>query len=815
MVCALAALWAAYASSAETQTTPPAVVSIQVEPERITLHAASRQQQLLISAVDERGRAWDVTSVASISVVDDRIAIVAPPRAGESDGTGAIRGISDGQTEVVAGFAGHEVRVPLAVTGIDHYPPVHFGNDVVPILTKLGCNSGGCHGRAAGQNGFKLSVFGYDPNADYEAIVQQGRGRRVFPASPAASLILAKPAGGVPHGGGLRLKVDSLDYELVRQWITQGMPEGSTDAPTLVGLDVVPAQRVVAPGGRQQILATARYSDGSARDVSAASLFASNAALVADLSSPGLVQCGEVPGEAAITVNYMGQVASVAIRVPRPNAPDPYPELPVNNRIDELVWSKLRTMGLVPSEPVGDATFLRRLFLDTIGTLPSPEEVREFLSDASPDKRARWIDRVLARPEYADYWALIWSDILLVDREKLGERGAFELHRWLRRQFATNRPFDAWVRELLTATGNSARVGPVNFFRAADSPEVLARSVSQALLGVRVECAQCHHHPFERWSQDDFYGLASFFEGLQRQAVGPQRVLVFHAGYQESKIPGPNRAVPARPLGGEFLPEVRSRDPREVLAAWLTAADNPWFARLAANRLWKHYLGRGLVEPEDDLRTTNPATNPQLLDHLAQSLVAAKFDVQALTREILASRVYQLSSAPNETNVDDEQNFSRYYAKRLPAEVLLDAISAATGASEPFVGRPAGTRAIELWDNRLPSYFLEIFGRPERTSPCQCARSSEPTMAQALHLMNAHEVDAKVASPDGRVARLVAAGVSSDELAEELSLAALGQPLTAQTRAVAGKLFTEAPPLEAGQDFLWTLLNSYDFLFIR
>ena len=574
----------------------------------------------------------------------------------------------------------------------------------------------------------------------------------------------------MPHGGGRRIEVGSPDYVLLLEWLKQGMPFGGSDAPHVVGLRVSPAERILSLDADQQILATAVFSDGSLRDVTAAAGYASNADHVAEVDRLGRIRTGQAPGEAAITVHYMDQIAAVLVRVPRPGAPDPYPALPINNKIDELVGVKLKAMGFVASDLCDDATFLRRTYLNVLGTLPTPDEVRAFLSDKSPAKRKQLIDTVLDRPEYADYWALKWSDILLVNRDKIGDRGAFELHRWLRKQFAVNRPYDQWVSELITASGSSAKNGPVNFYRAALTNEDVTKAVSQAFLGIRLECAQCHHHPFEKWGQDDFYGLAGFFNGLQRKPKPGEGDLIFHAGFREMTMPLTNRPVATRPPGGVALNPASvaaDGDPRQQLADWMTKPDNPWFARLVVNRLWKHYLGRGLVEPEDDLRSTNPATNEPLLNYLATQLIADKFDLKAVTRLILNSRTYQLSSVPNATNRDDEQNYSHYRAKRLPAEVLLDALSSVTEVPESFPGRPRGTRAIELWDNRLPSYFLDIFGRSERTSPCACGQSREPTMAQCLHLMNAPEVEKKIASATGRVVRLLKDKAGEDKIVEE------------------------------------------------
>lgn len=788
------------------EQTPREIDDLLIEPAELTLGGANRQQMVLVSAKGTDGGLFDVSRRAELAIEDSAVAKVT---------SAGITGVADGRTMLRVVFAGVEAAVPVRVSGFDQYPPVHFANDVVPLFSKLGCNSGGCHGKASGQNGFKLSVFGFDPRADYDAIVKQARGRRLFPASPRHSLLLAKATASVPHGGGRRLAEDSLDYQLLHAWIAQSTPLGSDEAAQLVALRVSPTERVLTPRSEQQILATAVYSDGSLRDVTRAAAYTSNAPQVAETAPGGLVRTGQVPGEAAVTINYMGQVAAIAVQVPRSGTARGYTEPAVNNPIDELVWAKLGKMAMAPSEPAEDATFLRRLYLDAIGTLPTPDEVRAFLADGNPDKRNRWIDAVLERQEFADYWALKWADILLVDRDKLGERGAFELHRWLRDQFAHNRPYDQWVRELITATGHSGHEGPVNFYRAVRNPDELARTVSQAFLGVRLECAQCHHHPFEKWSQDDFYGMAGFFNGLTHKPIGGGRELVYHAGYRETRVPLFDRPAATRPLDGEVPPDLASTDPRVPLARWMTAPQNPWFARLIANRLWKQFLGRGLVDPEDDLRSTNPATNEPLLAYLAEQVVASGYDLKAVMRLIAGSRVYQLSSVPNETNWDDEQNFSHYYAKRLPAEVLLDAISQVTLSPETFPGRPPGTRAIELWDNRLPSYFLEIFGRPERNSPCECGRSSEPTIAQALHLMNAPEVQHKIGSPGGRVAQLVESGAEPGAIVQELCLAALGRPPREKELQVAHELFAAAGTRQAAEDFLWTLLNSYEFLFVQ
>ena len=806
------------AVGSDPQAPSSTIESLVVEPSEIVLHNANRRQQVLVTATDRDGRSTDATRDAEFVVDAPAIASVSQAK---------VQSIKDGSTSLLVKFGRREARVTVRVSGSNEIRPVHFANDIVPILSKLGCNSGGCHGKASGQNGFKLSVFGFDPEADRTAILKEGRGRRALPASPERSLILLKPTAQVPHGGGRRMAVDSPDHQLLLQWVTQGMPLGREDAPRVVALRASPNERVLGFQSQQQILATAEFSDGSLRDVTDAAAYTSNSGIAAEVDAHGLVRTGRVPGEAAITVQYMGQVAVVRVLVPRPTAATEFIKWPATMDIDRLVAAKLHKMQIEPSGIADDATFFRRLFLDTIGTLPKPDEVRAFLADPRDDKRRRAIDAVLARDEYADYWSLQWADVLLVNRDKLGDRGAFEFHHWLREQFARNRPYNEWVRELIVASGRSDEHGPVNFYRAVRTPEQLAESVSQAFLGVRVQCAQCHHHPFEKWSQSDFYGMAGFFNGLERKPVrtasDAKVELVYHGGYRETRMPLTDVVVPTRALGVADAASIGTdassvgHDPRVQLADWLTAPSNPWFARLVANRLWKHFLGRGLVEPEDDLRSTNPATNEPLLDWLAKQVVENRYDLKQVMRLILNSRVYQLAADPNETNREDEQNFSHHYVRRIPAEVLLDAISEVTGSPELFPGRPRGTRAIELWDNRLPSYFLDTFGRSERTSPCECGRSGEPTMAQALHLMNAPEVSAKVANSTGRVARLLRASppIADAALIEELTLVTLGRLPTEKERSVAQGLFANTARRDAAEDYLWTLLNSYDFLFVR
>lgn len=801
-------------SAAEPATAD--ATALQISPAVIQLDGQNRRQQLVVTATSPTGLHFDVTHLCEL--------VIRQPSVARIQGS-LVLGVTSGNTDLEIRYGGKQHTTQIVVTDLETYPAIDFQNDIMPLFSKRGCNSGGCHGKQSGQNGFKLSVFGFDAQADYGALLKEARGRRIFPAAPERSLLLRKAIGTVPHGGGARMPSGSLDAELLAQWIHQGMPWGSPNAPRVTRIEIDPAERVLQPDTEQQLRVTAIFDNGRQRDVTSEAAYTSNAELVAQTNQTGRIATGNRPGEAAITINYMGHVGAARMLIPRSQSDNEAVHPPIHNRIDELVLNKLDKLRITPSDLCDDATFFRRIHLHTLGSLPDPGELRSFLADNSSEKRRLAVDRVLERNEYTDYWTLKWADIMMVNAETLGERGAYALHTWLRQQFATNRPYDEWVRELLTASGNSGKYGPVNFFRGEQTKEDLTKTISQAFLGIRMDCAQCHHHPFEKWGQEDFYGMAGFFNGLEKKTLrdsnpydgAADRELVYHRGFQETQHPTTGVLVPMRAPGGPLITAkmVDDQDPRVFLADWATAHDNPYFARLVVNRIWKSFMGRALVEPEDDLRSTNPATNEPLFDYLAEQMVANEFDLKALMRMVMQSRTYQLSSQANETNRGDNQNFSHFVVKRLPAEVLLDAISKATGTADSFDGMPKGTRAIQLWDNRMPSYFLETFGRSERKSPCECAKSSEPTMAQALHLMNAPEIDAKISHPEGRLAALQAQTLSDEKLVEELCLAVLGRFPGDKEKRVAGTLFRDYPRPQAAEDFLWTLLNSYDFLFIR
>lgn len=781
---------------------------VSVQPPAIEISGRDRQQQLVVTGICADGSQMDLTHSAVIRVLDPSIATI---------DAALLSGLQEGETRIRIEAGNTVATIPLRVSNFRNYPPIHFEGDVLPLFSKLGCNSGGCHGKQSGQNGFRLSVFGFDPHADYDALVREGRGRRVFPGAIERSLIYTKATGISAHGGGQRLSTDSQDAQLFREWIRQGMPWGSEQTAKLEKITAYPDLRVLSPRSQQQLRVVATYSDGGTRDVTRAASYSSNETVISDCDSRGIIQTGKVAGEAAITISYMGFVDVSRIVIPQSSATVPVrPEWFMSaNPIDDLVWKKWQQLRIAPSELCDDVTFLRRVMVKTTGTVPRAEQVRAFIADSSASKRADVIERALASSEFTNYWTQRWSDILMVNSKSIGGRGAYVFHQWIRQQIRTNRPYNEWVYDIIVASGNSGQVGPANFYRGQRTAEDVTRTISQAFLGVRMDCTQCHHHPFEKWGQDDFYGLAGYFNGMTRQKLDENRDLVYHPGHKAISVPVVNRPVETRPLDGSPTTADDRTDPRPELATWVTSAENPFFSRLVANRLWKHLMGRGLVEPEDDLRETNPPTNPELLEHLAETLKKNDYDLRALMRHILSSTAFQLSSQSTDSNFNDDQAFSHYLVRRLPAEVMLDAICQVTGVPESYPGHPPGARAIELWDNQLPSYFLDTFGRSLRESPCECGSSGEPTMAQALHLLNAPEIEAKIQDDNGLVSALSESDYDVNELIEHVALATVNRLPTAREKKT-GTLLLQNPSRRQGlEDFLWVMMNSYDFLFVR
>ena len=780
----------------------------------VTLRRLDRLQVLLTGTIE--GRRVDLTRRAAFH--SEAPAVVAV------DDRGRITARGSGTSRVVAVLGDVVVDLTVRVEGSDARSRPTFERDIQPLLARLGCNSGPCHGKASGQNGFKLSLLGFDSNSDFAAIARDTFGRRAWSGEPDRSLLLTKAAATVPHGGGPRLGVGDPDYEIFRSWIAAAMPRDPANSPTLAGISVTPTARSLRPGEEQQLVITARYSDSSTRDVTHLAAFQSSESAVVSATEEGLVRAGTLPGEAAITARYEGNFASCEVAIPLPGEvpAEVYARFPRRNFIDDLVVNKLRTLGLTPSEPTDDATFLRRASLDVIGRLPTPDETRAFLADASTDRRDRLVASLLQRPEYADHWASKWADLLRPNPYRVGIKAVYNLDNWLRAAFRKNLPYDQFARSIVSARGSSFADGPAVVFRDRREPEEAATMMSQLFLGIRLDCAKCHHHPFEVWSQDDFYSFAAFFARVGRKGTGlsppisGSEEVVFTAKKGAVKHPLTGKELPPRPLFGTAAkaadPEA---DPRDALASWMTSPDNPYFARVIANRVWAELMGRGIVDPVDDLRATNPPSNGPLLDALAADFRGHGYDLKHLIRTILLSNVYGLSSTPNERNVADGRNFSRRYRRRLRAEVLLDAVCDITAVPESFEAAPPNTRAAALWTVRTESLFLDAFGRPDPNQDPPCERTTDTTVVQALHLMNAPKLHAKISGDSGRVAQLVKAGIAPTAIVEELYLRAYCRSPSLPEVATALEFFAESGDdrRRAAEDLLWALLNTPEFVF--
>lgn len=774
-----------------------------------TLRGRDARQQLLVTATLSDGQLRDLTRDVAYRVEPAGVLSV--------DSTGLARPLADGKATIhVSGPEGLAAQLEAAVTNFVDDPEVNFPNSIVPVFTKYGCNSGGCHGKASGQNGFKLSLLGFEPGEDFEHLVKEGRGRRLFPSAPDESLLLKKAINAMPHGGGQRLEADSHEYRLLRRWIAQGMPFGKPTDPTVQRISITPQARSMARNGQQQVVVLAHYSDGSTEDVTRLAQYEPNSTEMAEVAATGLVKTMDLAGDVAVMARYQGQVAVFRASMPLGAKVEKLP--PAKNFIDELVFKKLKTLGVPPSEVSDDATFLRRATVDIAGRLPTADEARQFLADADPAKRDKLVDRLVDSGEYADYFANKWSAILRNRRQRATFlRGTYGFHDWIRESLYQNVPYDKFVRGVLTATGDMGENPPVAWYREVNNVEQQVEDCAQLFLGLRIQCARCHHHPFEKWSQRDYYGFAAFFSQVQRKPgaeVDEQRI--YHKrGEAGATNPKTGERLKPTGLGAEPAAVAPENDPRQALADWMADPANPFFAPSLVNRYWKHFFSRGIVDPEDDMRVTNPASNPELLEALARHFIQSGFDLKNLVRTICKSQTYQLSAEPNEYNGNDKQNFSRYYPKRLPAEVLLDGLDTATGATTGFAGLPSGTRAVQLPDAGVGSYFLTVFGRPESASACECERSGEANLAQSLHLLNSSEVQGKLTSGSGRAAAFAKdTQRPAEEHIREMYLTVYSrEPAADELKIALAHLDKTKEKQQAYEDILWALVNTKEFLF--
>ncbi|VTS04266.1 DUF1549 and DUF1553 domain-containing protein [Tuwongella immobilis] len=789
-------------------------VAIQIFPESIVLSGARATEQVLITGTYADQSVRDLTHVVTWKIEHPQLVRVQD---------GWLRPMQNGTTTLRIEAAGKTAQASIRVEAIENVRPISFRHDVIAALNFGGCNMGACHGTPSGKNGFKLSLRGFDPAADYLQLTRDILGRRTDRLNPMASLLLQKGMGKIPHEGGARFGAESLAVEVIERWLGEGSPDDPTTLPKVVKLDVTPGTRILhAPSRWQQLSVRATFSDGTTRDVTRLCNFSTSDAAVGDVNANGLVQFSQ-SGEVAILCRYLEELVAVRLMYLEPKEGFAWSNPPQVNYVDQHVFAKLRQMNILPSDLCSDSEFIRRATLDLCGMLPTPTEVQAFLADASPNKREKLIDALLARPEYADFWTLKWSDVLRSSRKAIQLKGALGFQSWLRDHLASNTPFDRMVREMLTSNGSTFANPPANFYRIARDPQNLAETTAQLFFGIRMQCAKCHNHPFERWTQDDYYSMAAWFARVRQKkdqtvpGKTPAEVLsevVFTDRAGEVTQPRTGKVMAPKFLGAEIPAIAPTTDRREVLADWLASGRNPFFAKSVVNRIWFHLLGRGIVDPVDDFRDSNPSSNDDLLNALAADFVAKGFDMKQIIRTIMLSRTYQLSAETNATNQDDSKYFSHAVTKLLSAEQLLDALGDVTGIREKFAGLPNGTRAIQLPDGEVNHPFLKTFGQPARELACECERESDSNLAQALQLINGPTINEKIRNPENRIGKAIAAKLGDSAILDELYLSALSRlPNVGEKSAALAHISKATDKRKAWEDVMWALLNTREFLF--
>ena len=797
------------------------LVEISIYPRQAELKGGKAQQALLVTAVYENGLELDVTGRAQFTI--------GPAGVIEITGESIALPLKEGRAQVKAAFGGKSATAELSVSRPAEQRAVSYLQHIAPILTQKGCTGSNCHGSVRGKSEFKLSLFGADPDLDYEEVVNGEEGRRINRGKPEESLLLQKPTFQVAHGGGVRFEAGSLEYNTILDWISNGLSY-DTEGPELEQIRVHPAEQIlVGDGSEHRLVVDGRFSDGSHTDLTRLVRYTSNDESIAAVDNHGIVTAKR-QGATSIMIRTQGKVTVARIEVIPEVPPGPYPDVPAHNFIDEKVFSKLRRLNIAPSDLAGDSQFLRRIYLDTIGILPSVEETKRFLDSTDPQKRARLIDELLERPEFLDVWALKFADLFQAGHYG-GVKGGWQFYRWIRQSLAEEQPYDEMVREMLLGGGSFVYDSTVNYFGALwVGPTGMVTKLSQSLLGLRMDCAQCHDHPFEQWTQNDYYGMAAFFTRLQFKAesyglferaiaVRPNGKPTYDYINNNQELLHPKTKEPVQPrfLTGKTVDLPPGEDPREELAEWVTSPDNPWFARAISNRIWKHFLGRGIVEPVDDFRVTNPPSNEALLDALANYLVREDFNLRALMKAILDSRTYQVSSIPNATNASDEINYSRYYVRRQIAEVLFDSMNQAAETRLKIPGYPPGTKALEVAVG-APNYFLMTFGKvPFRDQISE--RDHEPDVAQAMHLINGEIVNNLVKAEGNILDRVLGEpGWSEERRVEEIYLASLVRRPTEREWSECSSQLASAADEPARRnlyrDLFWAILNSKEFAYI-
>jgi hypothetical protein len=809
---ALAAQPADQASRAKLIGQPIALIT---EPANIVLSGPRARQQVVVTGKYADGTVRDLTLFAALTAEASGVISV--------EAGGYLLPGKNGSTALVVNAGGKTVKVPVTVKDLEKPQPVSFRQDMIAALNVGGCNQGACHGTPSGKNGFRLSLRGYDPAADYLQLTRDVMGRRTGRLGPDSSLILQKALGKIPHEGGKRFPGSSLPAQVFRAWLSEGLSDDPANLPALKSIEVLPGPRVLnAPAKWQQLAVLAHFADGSIRDVTRLTVFSSSDGAVADVNALGLVEFSQ-SGEVAILCRYLEEMYALRLTYLEPKKGFNWANPPENNYVDKHVFAKLKMLSIQPSQVCTDQEFIRRVFLDVCGILPAAEEVKAFLASADKDKRAKLVDALLKRPEYADYWTLKWSDVLRSNRKTIQIKGIHVYQTWLRGHIARNTPFSKVVHDLVTANGSTFANPPANFYRIARDPQNLAETTAQLFFGIRMQCAKCHNHPFERWTQDDYYSMAAFFARVRQKrdpleagptpaAAGAEYIYSDRAG--EVVQPRTGKTMPPKFMGADVPKISQGQDRREVLADWITSPRNPFFAKSVVNRIWYHLNGKGIVDPVDDFRDSNPSANDELLDALGQDFIKSGFDVKHLIRTICTSRTYQLSAETNDFNRDDNKYFSHAVTKMYSAEVLLDAICAATAVPEKFAGLPLGTRAVQLPDGEVNHPFLKTFGQPGRELACECERESDSNLAQALQLINGPTLNEKIRFPTNRTGGLLAKKTPPGEMLNDIYLAALARlPSAAEVKVVLDHVAKATDKRKAWEDVQWAVINCKEFLF--
>lgn len=780
------------------------VTGIAVYPPDVNLSFQQDRQKFVVVATRQDGVTLDVTAQAQIALADAALARIE---------NATIYPTADGQTTLNVDYQGHKASAPVVVANAASAAPISFKNDVMPIFMRAGCNTGSCHGAARGKDGFRLSLFGFDPDGDYFRVTRELGARRINLALPHSSLLMEKSCGAVPHTGGKRFDKESEYYATLYQWLEAGAVNDPQAPPKCVQVEVFPPNAVLEGADvTQQFIARAKYEDGSDRDITHVAVFMSNNDNSAPINENGLVTAAN-RGEAFVMARFdTHTVVSQVIVLPAGMAYTA-PEI-TGNYIDQHVGAKLNKLRILPSELCTDEEFLRRVTLDIIGQLPTEEEYQQFAADASPDRRAKLVDRLVERKEFSEIWAMKWAELLMIkSSNQVSYKSAFLYNAWLTDKIANNVPLNEMVRELLSATGGTFTEPATNFYQIETDTLKTAENVAQIFMGIRTQCAQCHNHPFDQWTMDDYYSFAAFFSQIGRKRGEDYReTIVFNRGGGEVRHLVGNGVMPPKFLGGE-TPDVAGKDRRQVLADWLTQPDNPFFARNVSNRLWAHFFGKGIVEPVDDVRVSNPPSNPELLDALSAKLVEYKYDFKSLVRDICNSHAYQRSTVRNESNATDELNFAHGNVRRIQAEMMLDCISQATLTKDKFQGLPLGARAVQIADGRTSNYFLTTFGRATRQTVCACEVNTDPNLSQALHLLNGDTAQNKIAQ-GGLVKSLLEAGKTPEQAIESIYIRCLTRKPTPEETAKLMEVVSQAAnPQQGLEDVFWAVLNSREFIF--